>query len=71
MMAKLRELDPSRLYTFAANNGNQFEGINSVLPVRGFNYLAVTDIDKYRRDHPAQVLLGSEEASTTASALAA
>lgn len=64
MMAKLRELDPSRLYTFAANNGNQFEGINSVLPVRGFNYLAVTDIDKYRRDHPAQVLLGSEEAST-------
>jgi beta-galactosidase len=32
--------------------------------VRGFNYLAVTDIDKYRRDHPAQVLLGSEEAST-------
>jgi beta-galactosidase len=64
MMAKLRELDPSRLCTFAANNGNHFEGINSVVPVRGFNYLAVTDIDKYRRDHPGQVLLGSEEAST-------
>ncbi len=64
MMAKLRELDPSRLCTFAANNGNQFEGINSVVPVRGFNYLTVTDIDKYRRDHPSQILLGSEEAST-------
>jgi beta-galactosidase len=34
------------------------------MPVRGFNYLAVSDIDKYRRDHPDQVLLGSEEAST-------
>jgi beta-galactosidase len=64
MMARLRELDPSRLCTFAANNGNHYEGINSVVPVRGFNYLAVSDIDKYRRDHPGQVLLGSEEAST-------
>jgi beta-galactosidase len=63
-MGRLRTLDPSRTCTYAANNGNQFEGINSVIPVRGINYLAVTDIDKYHRDHPLQPLLGSEEAST-------
>ena len=64
MMALVRELDPSRLCTYAANNGNQFEGINSVIPVRGFNYMNVSDIDKYRREHPEQILWGSEEAST-------
>ena len=61
---RLSELDPSRLCTYAANNGNHYEGINSVVPVRGFNYMAVTDIDKYRQDHPDQILFGSEEAST-------
>ena len=64
MMARVAELDPSRTCTYAANNGNQWEGINSVIPVRGFNYMKVSDIDKYRKDHPGQVLLGSEEAST-------
>jgi beta-galactosidase len=62
--ARLQQLDPTRLWTYAANNGNKFEGINSVVPVRGFNYLAISDIDRYRRDHPDQILLGSEEAST-------
>ena len=64
MIQRLQRLDPSRLYTFAANNGNKFEGVNSVVPVRGFNYMAITDIDKYRKDHPDQILIGSEEAST-------
>ena len=64
LMHRLRQLDPSRLCTYAANNGNHFEGINSVLPIRGFNYMTISDIDKYRKEHPDQILLGSEEAST-------
>ena len=50
--------------TYAGNNGNTFEGINSVIPIRGFNYMNIADIDKYRKDHPEQILIGSEEAST-------
>ena len=64
LAARLKQLDPSRLWTYAANNGNKFEGINSVAPVRGFNYMNISDIDLYRKDHPDQILLGSEEAST-------
>ncbi len=64
LAARLQQLDPTRLWTYAANNGNKFEGINSVAPVRGFNYMNISDIDRYRRDHPDQILLGSEEAST-------
>jgi beta-galactosidase len=62
--ARVQQLDPTRQWTYAANNGNRFEGINSVVPVRGFNYLVISDIDRYHRDHPDQILLGSEEAST-------
>ncbi|HTY36733.1 MAG TPA: beta-galactosidase GalA [Bacteroidota bacterium] len=64
LIQKLKELDPTRLYSYAANNGNTYEGINSVLPIRGFNYMTIMDIDKYRKDHPGQILFGSEEAST-------
>ena len=64
LLRKLKELDPTRLATYAANNGNHFEGINSVIPVRGFNYMNIMDIDKYRKDHPTQLVIGSEEAST-------
>ena len=64
MIQRLKELDPTRLCTYAANNGNQYSGINEVLPVRGFNYINITDIDKYRKDHLDQILMGSEEAST-------
>jgi beta-galactosidase len=60
-----RNLDPSRTCTYAGNNGNQFEGINSVIPVRGFNYINNTnDVDAYHKEHPDQPLLGTEEAST-------
>jgi beta-galactosidase len=64
MIAIQRSLDPTRLSTYAGNNGNHFEGINSVVPVRGFNYMTIADIDQYRREHPGQILLGTEEAST-------
>ncbi|HEY4613589.1 MAG TPA: glycoside hydrolase family 2 TIM barrel-domain containing protein, partial [Bacteroidota bacterium] len=64
MLQRLQELDPTRIATYAANNGNRFEGVNSVLAMRGFNYMNIMDIDKYRRDHPDQLAIGSEEAST-------
>jgi beta-galactosidase len=64
LIVRLKQLDPTRLYTYAANNGNTFNGINSILPIRGFNYMTISDIDKYRKEHPDQILLGSEEAST-------
>ena len=59
-----RRLDPTRLCTYAANNGNQYEGINRVVDVRGINYIVLGDPDRYHRDHPGQPVWGSEEAST-------
>jgi beta-galactosidase len=65
LVAKLRELDPDRLYSYAGNNGNEFTGINELMPIRGFNYMNNNaDIDKYHKEHPGQILMGSEEAST-------
>jgi beta-galactosidase len=58
-----KELDPSRLCTYAADNGKNYAGINEVVDVRGFNY-HLNEIDTYRAQHPDQVLWGSETAST-------
>ncbi|HJQ71546.1 MAG TPA: beta-galactosidase GalA [Blastocatellia bacterium] len=65
LLGRLRELDPTRVATYAADNRDQFGGINSVIPVRGFNY-HLTFIDKYRKEHPDQPLVGTEVASTLA-----
>lgn len=59
-----RKIDPYRLCTYGGNNGNQFKGVNEVVDVRGINYMNISDIDKYHKDHPDQPLWGSEEAST-------
>ena len=42
---------------------NEFNGVNEVIPVRGFNYrqFAVAD---YHKDHPNQSLIGTEMGST-------
>jgi len=63
LLAKQHELDPSRTSTYAADMGNEFNGVNEVIPVRGFNYRenAVAD---YHRDHPNQPLIGTEMGST-------
>ena len=58
-------LDPTRLTTYAGNNGDQFEGVNSVVDVRGFNY-GQDATDPYHKAHPTQFLMGSETASTLA-----
>jgi beta-galactosidase len=63
LLARQKELDPSRTSTYAADVPNVFNGVNEVIPVRGFNYrhFAVAD---YHRDHPAQPIVGTEMGST-------
>lgn len=62
-IAKQKQLDPTRISTYAADLANVFKGVNEVMPVRSFNYrqFAVAD---YHRDHPQQPLLGTEMGST-------
>ena len=63
LIAKQKELDPTRTCTYAADLPNVFNGINEVIPVRSFNYrqFAVAD---YHRDHPDQPIIGTEMGST-------
>lgn len=58
-----QKLDPSRTCTYAADLPNVFNGINEVIPVRGFNYRH-TAVGDYHRDHPTQPLIGTEMGST-------
>ena len=65
LIARLKQLDTSRLFSYAGNNGNEYKGVNELVPIRGFNYMNNNaDIDKYHKEHPDQILMGSEEAST-------
>lgn len=63
LLAKQKQLDPTRTSTYAADLANVFTGVNEVIPVRGFNYrqFAVAD---YHRDHPQQPIIGTEMGST-------
>lgn len=63
LLAKQKELDPSRTSTYAADLANVFNGVNEVIPVRGFNYRQSAVAD-YHKDHPAQPLMGTEMGST-------
>jgi beta-galactosidase len=63
LLAKQKELDPTRISTYAADVANVFKGINEVIPVRGFNYRQFGVAD-YHRDHPNQPILGTEMGST-------
>jgi beta-galactosidase len=62
-LQKQKELDPYRTSTYGADVPNVFQGINEVIPVRGFNY-RLSGIDPYHKDHPQQPVMGSEMAST-------
>jgi beta-galactosidase len=62
-VAKQRELDPTRTCTYAADVPNVFNGVNEVIPVRGFNYRHFAAAE-YHRDHPNQPLMGTEMGST-------
>ncbi len=62
-ISKLKQLDPTRTSTYAADLANVYKGINEVIPVRSFNYrqFAVAD---YHKDHPNQPIIGTEMGST-------
>jgi beta-galactosidase len=64
MQAYVRRLDPTRPVTYAAPQGDEFEGINSVIEVRGWNY-HIGGTDRYRAKHPTQPEVGTEQGSTT------
>jgi beta-galactosidase len=63
LLAKQKELDPTRTCIYAADLANVYKGVNEIIPIRGFNYreFAVGD---YHKDHPEQPLLGTEMGST-------
>jgi beta-galactosidase len=63
LLQKQKELDPYRISTYAADLGNVYEGINEVIPVRGFNY-RINGVDPYHKDHPNQPIIGTEMGST-------
>lgn len=63
LLAKQRELDPTRVSTYAADMANVYRGVNEVIPVRGFNYRQFGVAD-YHKDHPLQPIIGTEMGST-------
>jgi beta-galactosidase len=63
MQRLVHSLDPTRLCTAAASEGDVFEGVNSVLDVRGWNYHIGSE-DSYHAKHPQQPEIGTEQAST-------
>lgn len=63
LLAKQKELDPSRVSTYAADVANVYKGVNEVVPVRGFNYRQFGVAD-YHHDHPDQPIIGTEMGST-------
>ena len=63
LLAIQKELDPTRVSTYAADVANVYHGINEVIPVRGFNYRHFGVAD-YHRDHPNQPIIGTEMGST-------
>ena len=63
LITRQKELDPSRTCTYGADVGNEYKGVNEVIPVRGFNYRQ-KGVAEYHRDHPNQPVVGSEMGST-------
>lgn len=62
-LAKQQELDPTRVSTYAADLANVYQGINTVIPVRGFNYREKGMVP-YHQDHTDQPIIGTEMGST-------
>jgi beta-galactosidase len=60
----VKSLDPTRPVTYAAPEGDTFDGINGVIEVRGWNYHIGQDMDNYHAKHPAQPNVGTEQGST-------
>jgi len=60
----VKSLDPTRPVTYAAPQGDTFDGINGVIEVRGWNYHIGQQMDDYHAKHPDQPNVGTEQAST-------
>jgi len=67
----VKALDPTRPVTYAAPQGDTFDGINGVIDVRGWNYHIGKkpeqygkEMDSYRARHPGQPEVGTEQGST-------
>jgi beta-galactosidase len=65
MQELVHHLDTTRLCTYAANKGDIFTGVNSVIDVRGWNY-HVENADGYHQAHPTQPEIGTEQSSALA-----
>lgn len=63
LIARQKEWDPTRTCTYAADLANVYEGINEVIPVRGFNY-RIKAVEPYHDQHPGQPIIGTEMGST-------
>jgi beta-galactosidase len=64
MQRLVKRLDPTRPVTYAAPVGDDFQGINSIIEVRGWNYHVGKEMDAYHKEHPTQPEVGTEQAST-------
>ncbi|MEO7311885.1 MAG: glycosyl hydrolase 53 family protein, partial [Chitinophagaceae bacterium] len=62
-IAKQKELDPTRTSTYAADLANVYNGVNEIIPVRGFNYRQYA-VEDYHKSHPMQPIIGTEMGST-------
>ena len=64
MQNLVKQLDPTRPVTYAAPQGDTFDGINGVIEVRGWNYNVGRQMESYHAKHPTQPEVGTEQAST-------
>ncbi len=65
MQALVKHLDPTRPVTYNSTLGNEFDGINAAIEVRGWSYrIGVDRMDAYHAAHPRQPNVGSEQGST-------
>jgi beta-galactosidase len=63
LIERQKALDPTRVCTYGADLANIYNGVNEVIPVRGFNY-RIFGVDPYHAAHPGQPILGTEMGST-------
>lgn len=63
MQDYVKQLDPTRPVTYASPEDDVFQGINSVIEVRGWNYHVTPRMDKYHAAHPNQPNVGTEQGS--------
>lgn len=63
LITRQKEWDGTRTCTYAADLDNVYQGINQVIPVRGFNY-RIKGVEPYHDEHPEQPIIGTEMGST-------